>query len=302
MTTRREFLAGLAGIAALPLIMRSAAARGITAEDNLQTTSSEKEAATTYIFNQMMKRAEQEGWSSLPIGEVVGNLGMLLLGTQYVGGTLEGPGPEICRADLTGLDCVTFFENALCMARIFKRNDPSFEAFMRELTFTRYRDGKLTDYTSRLHYTSEWIANNVKKGVVLDITQQIGGEPFPVNVSFMSQHPQYYPALQESPAFVEKIAFIEKHINAGQFYYIPQKEIKAAQKQMKTGDIVAIATNKEGLDYSHTGLIHLDKKGKARFLHASLKKRKVYWDTELHQYVKSVKSNIGVTILRPLGV
>ncbi len=250
----------------------------------------------------MIKRAVQEGWPAQPMGELVGNLGMLMLGTKYVGGTLEGPGPEICRADLTGLDCVTFFENALCMARILKKGTPSFDAFMNELTFTRYRNGNLADYTSRLHYTSEWIANNAKKGVIQDVTRHMGGEPFPVQVNFMSQHPQYYPALMESPEFVEKIAAIEQQINAGQFFYIPLKDIKAAQSQMKTGDIVAIATNKEGLDYSHTGLIHLDKKGKARFLHASLKKKKVHWDTELHQYVKSVKSNIGVTILRPLEV
>lgn len=299
---RRQFLAGLTGIAAVPFLVRSAPAAGITSFEDIQTTDSDKEAATTYIFSQMMKQAEREGWAKLPIGELMGNLGMLLLGTKYEGGTLEGPGAEVCRADLTGLDCVTFFENALGMARILKKGTPTFDAFLRELTFTRYRGGALTDYTSRLHYTAEWIADNEAKGVVKDITMEIGGEPFPVHVDFMSKHPQYYPTLKESPDMVSKIATIEETINAKNFYYITPQNIRQAQKYMRTGDIIAIATNKAGLDYAHTGMIHLDKKGKVRFLHASLQKKKVHWDSELYQYIKSVKSHIGVTVVRPLEV
>lgn len=301
MTTRREFLAGLLGIAALPAVAAFAKAGRLSSEDELQTAS-EKEATTTYIYGQMVKRAVQERWTGLSIGLLMGNLGTLLVGTKYVGGTLEGAGPEVCRADFTGLDCVTFFENVLCMARVLKKGNAAFDAFMRELTLTRYRDGQLTDYTSRLHYTAEWITNNVQKGVVRDITAQIGGVPLPINVNFMSQHPEYYPALKDSPSMVATMAAIEQRINAQPLAYIPVKDIKSAQKQLQTGDIVAIATNKTGLDYSHTGMIYVDKKGKTRFLHASLKKKKVFLDTELHQYVKSVKSNIGVSVLRPLEV
>lgn len=299
---RRQFLAGLTGLAAAPLLLQYAHAAPFAVSDGIQTTDSDKEAATTYIFSQMLKQAEREGWSALPIGELMGNLGMLLLGTTYEGGTLEGPGPEVCRVDLTGLDCVTFFENVLCMARILKKGTPTFDAFVREVTFTRYRGGALTDYTSRLHYTAEWIADNEQKGVIKDITMEIGGEPFPLHVDFMSQHPQYYPALKDAPDMVSKIASIEEKINAKNFYYIPQKDIRQAQKFMRTGDIIAIATSKAGLDYAHTGMIHTDKKGKVRLLHASLQKKKVHWDNELYQYVKSVKSHIGVTIARPLEV
>lgn len=299
---RRQFLAGLTGLATVPLLLRSVSATAMADSDDIQTTNSDKEAATTYIFSQIMKQAEREGWAKLPMGELTGNLGMLMLGTKYEGGTLEGPGPEICRADLTGLDCVTFFENALGMARILKKGTPTFDAFLREITFTRYRGGNLTDYTSRLHYTAEWIADNEEKGVVKDITMEIGGEPFPLHVDFMSQHPQYYPALKDAPDMVSKIAAIEATINAKTFYYITPKNIRQAQKYMRTGDIIAIATSKAGLDYAHTGMINVDKKGRVRFLHASLQKKKVHWDNELYQYVKSVKSDIGVTVVRPLEI
>lgn len=298
---RRQFLTGLVGVAVVPFAARAyAMPRGI-ADGGVQDASGQ-DATTSYIFSQMIKQAKRDGWDKQPIGEVMGNLGMLLLGTKYEGGTLEGPGAEVCRANLTGLDCVTFFENVLCMARILKKGTTTFDAFMRELTYTRYRGGVLTDYTSRLHYTAEWIADNEHKGVVKDLTMEMGGEPFPLHVDFMSEHPQYYPALKDAPEVVQTIADIEKTINARQFYYIPQKDIKKAQKLFRTGDIVAIATDKKGLDYAHTGMIVVDKKNKARLLHASLQKKKVYYDTELYKYVQSVKSHIGVSIVRPLSV
>lgn len=298
---RRQFLANLAGIAAVPFATRAYAMPRGVADDGVQSAS-EQDATTSYIFSQMVKQAKHDGWDKQPIGELMGNLGMLLLGTKYEGGTLEGPGAEVCRANLTGLDCVTFFENVLCMARVLQKGTPTFEAFIQELTYTRYRGGILTDYTSRLHYTAEWIANNEQKGVVKDLTMEMGGEPFPLHVDFMSEHPQYYPALKDSPQVVQTIAEIEKTINAQKFYYIPQQNIKKAQQFFRTGDIVAIATNKKGLDYAHTGMIVVDKKNKARLLHASLQKKKVHYDTELYKYVQSVKSHIGVSIVRPLGI
>lgn len=298
---RRQFLAGLTGIAAVPFATRAFAMPRPLA-DELQEATTDQNATTMYIFSQMVRHAERDGWNKQPIGELMGNLGMLLLGTKYEGGTLEGPGPEVCRANLTGLDCVTFFENVLCMARILKKGKTSFNDFMQELTYTRYRGGNLTDYTSRLHYTADWITDNEHKGVVKDLTMEMGGEVFPVHVNFMSEHPQYYPALKDAPELVQTIAAIEKNINARQFYYIPQKEIKKAQKFFRTGDIVAIATDKQGLDYAHTGMIVVDKKNKARFLHASLQKKKVHYDTELYKYVQSVKSHIGVSIVRPLDI
>ena len=260
----------------------------------------EKEARTREVFLRIIKKALKEEWESYPIGECMGKIASLFIGTDYVGGTLEGKGPEICRVDLTGLDCVTFFENVLCMARILKMGKTSFDDFLAELTFTRYRKGILTDYTSRLHYTSDWIHDNQEKRVVKDVTGELGGEGYPIRLSFMSENPGYYKALREFPEFIETIAEIEKEINKRKHWYIPRKEIKSMQKRLETGDIIAVATNKKGLDYSHTGLVFRDEKNKIRFLHASSAKKEVLLDVQLHKYIKSVETNTGITIARPL--
>ena len=268
---------------------------------NWQVDSGEEERNRD-IFTRIIRRARDEGWASSPMGECIGKIAEFFIGTDYVGETLEAKGPEICRVDLTGLDCVTLYENALCLARVLKKGESSYADFIAELTFTRYRKGILTDYTSRLHYTSDWIYDNERKKIVKNITRDLGGEEFAVRVSFMSENPGFYSALREFPEFIGKIAEIEKEINRRKHWIIPAEKIKEMQGLLQTGDIIAIATEKEGLDYSHTGLAFRDKKRKIRLLHASSEKKKVLLDTELVTYIQSGKTHSGITVARPLEV
>ena len=261
-----------------------------------------KESRTRETFRKIIKQAKGEEWRSLPIGECMGNIGLLFVGTEYVAGTLEGEGPEACRVDLTGLDCITFFENVLCISRILKKDKTSFDDFKDEIIFTRYREGILTDYTSRLHYTSDWIYDNEKKKVVRNITKEIVGEEFPFKVSFMSKNPHFYQSLKEFPEFIETIAMLEKEINTRKHWYIPKSKIREAQKHIQTGDIIALATDKEGLDYGHAGLAYRDERGKMRFLHASQRKKEVLLDAELYKYTQSIEAHIGITVARPSEV
>lgn len=258
-------------------------------------------ATTRYIFSQAMKRAHAEHWNKKSIGELMGQLGMLLVGTPYVGGTLEGAGPEVCRIDLTGLDCVTFFENVLDMARVIKKKKNKYEDLIQEVTFTRYRGGVLGDYTSRLHYTSDWLINNVEKNVVRDINVTLNGIPFEKNLFFMSKNPKYYKPLQENPTMVQTMAGIESKLNATTLLYVPKEAIREIEPKLQTGDIVAIATSKDGLDYAHTGMIYVDA-GQAKFLHASLTKKKVILDTTISEYVNNVRTHTGITVVRPVEV
>jgi len=306
---RREFFSLAAGMGASMFLLRPQFTSFLSKHENVYgsrekalITAQNKESRTRETFQKIIKQAQAEEWGSLPIGECMGNIGLLFVGTEYVAGTLEGEGPEACRVDLTGLDCVTFFENVLCISRILKKDKTSFDDFKHEIIFTRYREGILTDYTSRLHYTSDWIYDNEKKKVVRNITKEIGGEEFPFKVSFMSKNPHFYQSLKEFPEFIETIAMLEKDINKHKHWYIPKSKIKEAQKHIQTGDIIALATDKEGLDYGHTGLAYRDERGKIRFLHASQRKKKVLLDTELCEYIQSIETHVGITVARPLEV
>jgi hypothetical protein len=238
--------------------------------------------------------------SNSEIGDLVVKVAKNFVGLPYLGGTLEGE-PEFCRNNFEGLDCVTFFENSLNLARMIRAGDFLQDNFPDYLLQTRYKNGIISDYSSRLHYTSDWILQNTANGIVENISDKLKGVPTQFNLSFMSQNPKYYSALKEHPELIETISQIEKNINTKSFSIIPKSKIKKIESSLKNGDIIAIATSKKGLDYSHLGIICVDEKGLRRLMHASSSKKKVVIDTTLSVYISKIKSDIGITVLRPLN-
>lgn len=250
----------------------------------------------------LVDRIYKNKMEKAPIGDLIAFIGLNLIDTPYVGGTLDNNPVEKCVVNWHGLDCVTFFENCLDLARIVKKGSKSADDLIAEITFTRYRDGKLDGYLSRLHYTADWIANNEKKNVVENITKKLGGIVFPLKLDFMSKNFNLYPALKSNKDEVSKVIEIEEKINELKRYYIPSNKVKNIESKIKSGDIIAIATSKAGLDYSHTGLAYRDEKKTLRFLHASSKLKKVTLDQRLSDYLSGNRSTIGVTIVRPKEV
>lgn len=265
---------------------------------NISIASNETER----IFKQMVDKARLENWETMPIGLLVVKIAESFLGTPYVANTLEGEGGEICRLNLAGLDCVTFFEDSLCLARILKKGKYEFQDYINELTYVRYRHGKIQGYASRLHYTSDWIFDNVNKGVIRDVTKSLGGEQVHFDTYFMTKNNVYYDALKGNPGLIDDIASIEDKIKTRASYVLPKDKIKKEQANLNSGDIIAITTAVPGLDYSHTGLIAIDDKFKPRFLHASSTKREVTLDVTIGEYIAGVKNDTGITVLRPLEV
>lgn len=220
------------------------------------------------------------------------------LGVPYVGKTLEYE-PERLIVNLREMDCMTFVENVLALAEASASGTPSWQTYLEKLQQIRYRDGKIEDYTSRLHYTSDWIYENEKKGLIADITKEIGGVPLAMDVSFVSTHPESYMQLQSHPEYIAVMAKKEKEINSRQYYYIPKEEIDKQEAQIRTGDIVCFVTSIKGLDISHVGIIH--KEGdKMTFIHASSGKKRVIINEEsLQDYVLGIKKSKGIMVLRP---
>lgn len=242
--------------------------------------------------------ARDSSWLRLPLGSLMTRLGRELLGTPYVGGTLEGDGPEVCRLRLDGLDCVTFFETVLNLARNLKLGISGYERLRDSIVRTRYRAGRLDGYTSRLHYTTEWILDNAAKGIVTDISQQLGGRPVQMKLDFMSTHPQYYPALRENASAVQRIAEIEQRLQSKTMHVIPREKIAAIESDLRDGDIVAIMTSKKGLDYAHTGIVVREGR-RARLMHASSTKKQVILDGYLADVVARVDTWTGISVARP---
>ena len=256
------------------------------------------------IFDRILKKATAEEWAKLPIGQCMGKIAKEFEGTPYVGFTLElSKDQEVCAVNLVGLDCVTFFEDTLDFARMLKHGGTTPDDLLKEVTFTRYRDGKLGDFTSRLHYTTDWFVNNEKKKVVELLAPKLpGAQPFTQKVGIMSQKPKNYRQLVAHPEFIPKIKEYEDQINARSLEYLPMDKIAAAESLMQTGDIVGVCENEPGIDIGHTGLIYRTEDGVAHFMDASSLRRnmKVTIDPEISKALDWSRKLTGIMLARPL--
>ncbi len=256
------------------------------------------------VFNRIVSRAVDSKWCALPIGELMGNIAKELEGTNYVGGTLDlSPDREVCTVDLNALDCVTFFETTLAFARMLKKGGRTADALLTEVSFTRYRNGAPGDYSTRLHYTTDWFVDNKKKHVVKLLSNLPGSEPFQQKVDFMASHPSSYPQLVAHPEMISIIKRQEEAINRHSLKFLPMNKIAAIESLLKTGDIVGVCTNQTGLDIVHTGLVLRDNEGVAHFMDASSKKSSMKVTIEpgpISQALKWSKNLTGIMLARPL--
>lgn len=246
-------------------------------EQILQLFSAEKNAATA---------------------DLIIKVGTFFKETPYVAHTLETE-PEQLIVNLRELDCTTFAENCLAIARTIKSKNPSFEQFTKELQYMRYHNGKINGYTSRIHYFSDWIFENNKKKLITDISKEIANIPYSLQVNFMSTHPKSYVQLKDS-TLIPVIAGQEQEISKRKMYFIPEEKIAAFEMSLQDGDIAGITTSIKGMDISHVVILQRVA-GRMHILHASQTANKVILSEEtLEDYLKNSKSATGIMVARPL--
>ena len=250
------------------------------------------------IFDQSIRRARAEGVDSLPIGERIVAVGRWFVGADYIPGTLE-IAPERLVVNLEQLDCVTYVESVLAIARVLGRPAPTFDRYLHELRTIRYRQGELDGYASRLHYFSEWIADNARLGIVSDITAELGGVALDERIDFMSANRDLYPALR-SDDVLELIRGVEESVSNLDSYYIPKDRIAKVAPQIKDGDIIAATSAIEGLDVAHTGFaVWID--GALHFMNAPLVGRSVeISELPLAERMQRISEQDGIMVARPL--
>ncbi len=241
--------------------------------------------------------------SELPFNDLIIESAKYFLGTPYVAGTLENEsGDEELVINLREMDCTTFVEYVLALSRTLKLTDSDVDDFANNLRQIRYRDGRIDGYANRLHYFTDWLYENDKNGIIKDLSQESGGIPFPVQLSFMSSHPDSYATLKRNPQLLREIAAIEKDINKHSYFYLPEDKLTSYMPFLQNGDIVAFTTRIEGLDVTHLGFIYQEG-GKTTFIHASTNGMKVIVNEEsIADYVKRYKNTSGILIARPLPV
>ncbi|MGE5456863.1 MAG: N-acetylmuramoyl-L-alanine amidase-like domain-containing protein [Methanococcaceae archaeon] len=239
--------------------------------------------------------------NALPVNDVVAEIGKSFLGLDYEAHTLETPGNEQLVIHLTGLDCTTFLENALVLSRCIKSGKTSFENYQHELKNVRYRQGKIDNYPSRLHYFTDWIFDNQAKGIVKDVTAEIGGKPYDKKVSFMTANRKEYTQISSNDKFFAEIKAQEEAINTRKHFYIPKEEVKNFESKIGNGYLIAITTSMKGMDVAHVGIAVRLEDGRIHFMHAPITGAKVQiTEKPLADYLMKSKSHTGIIVIQPL--
>lgn len=226
-----------------------------------------------------------------------------LKGIPYVAHTLEINKKEKLVINLRQLDCTTYVENVVALSMCMNEKKYTFKSFCDNLKKIRYRDDSQPHYTQRLHYFTDWIENNTKKGICKEI--QSPTPPFTntqrINVFYMSENPSKYKMLKENPKYIPTIRKTEQNINQKTYRYIPKTEVKntnIVRRTIQDGDIIATTTSLKGLDIQHIGFAIWHKDGLHMLNASSLHHKVVEEPMTLYNYLQKQKTMTGIRIIR----
>lgn len=224
------------------------------------------------------------------------------LGTPYVAHTLDRNKTEQLVINTAELDCTTYVENVMALTLCTTRGEKRFHDFCRQLQKLRYANGNVS-YFSRLHYFTSWIEDNEHMGFVTKV--QTNKAPFTaiqkLNIYYMSKNFKSYAMLRDYPKCPQEIIATEKSLTGRTYRYIPKGSIvntKLMRQTIHDGDIIAILTNKKGLDTSHIGIAVWHKDGLHLLNASQIHKKVVEEPMTLRTYMQKHPSQTGIRVCR----
>ena len=249
------------------------------------------------IVRTFFRSVREDGSEDGSISEHIVKVGFHFIGAPYEENTLERQGPEELVVNLRAFDCVTLIENVIVLARLGRTGRSSLRDFTDELERIRYRGGRRNGYASRLHYFTDWLLDNERRGIIRDVTRELGGRPFRKDFHAMTDRREQIPPLLDADAF-RRMRMVEAVCSSRTFHYIPKTHAMEMEKRIENGDIIAITTDLEGIDVRHVGIAVRGRRG-PHLLHASRKAGKVVLSgTTLRRYLLSHRARTGIIVGR----
>ena len=275
-------------------------------------------------FVSLRLKFKQQKWQESELGDRIQSIAEQFLGEPYQANLLEKSSTEQSFISLYQFDCVLFLETVLALTTVLSKNSDNTEALLsiqpsptlsisqaeselfKMIERYRYRDGRIDGYCSRLHYFSDWILDNQRRGNLEPIVQDSGSTPLTRPLNFMSNNWQKYPPLVKNPALRDCISQSEINISnqlkTGVLRYIPTQELRSQESKLRSGDLVGIVTNMNGLDVTHSGFLYRkDSRSRPGLLHASIRSG-IKISADLERYVIGVEGAIGIVVSRPVLV
>jgi hypothetical protein len=259
-------------------------------------------------FNRLVARAKAENWKSLPIGQRTAAIGSSLVGTRYKHFTLEIDNHiEAPSANFQGMDCWTFFEISLAFARMLNEPEENWtpERLLHYIETDRYRGGVCTgEYLSRLHYLEDWLHDNEQRGLIEDLTRDLGGISVPHSAREMTVGWRHYRYLAANRSLLGPLAQMEARVSSRPLFEIAKNHVAGIEPKLQSGDIIGIISRDRSHLYStsHVGLALRTNDGVLHFLHASAPNNygRVVVDSRLASYLNRYRTDSGILVARPL--
>ena len=135
---------------------------------------------------------------------------------------------EVFTASPEGFDCVTYIETIVALARA-----SDFDGFSDSLRHIRYHRGRIA-WSSRNHYTTDWIRNNLREGILSPIS------------------------LRAIPTITkQRVLNVVKGLPAREvrMKWLPKAGFPRLGPRLKTGDLIFFISTRKNLDVFHGGIV-----------------------------------------------
>jgi hypothetical protein len=176
---------------------------------------------------------------------------------------------EVFTASFAGLDCVTYIETVLALARA-----DSVEDFVGWLRKIRYDRGRI-EWKSRNHYMTAWIRNNERQGVIRPVSAP--------DAPIVSK---------------ERVLSVVPGLAAQQtrLRCVPKAAMSRLEPHLQSGDLIFFVSTRKNLDVFHAGIIARD--GEEVFLRHASRSQGVVVEQALGEFLKANRM-AGVIAMRP---
>ena len=114
---------------------------------------------------------------------------------------------------------------------------------LRFIELDRYRGGECTgDYLSRLHYLEDWLDDNDRRGLVDDLTRNLGGVSVSHSAREMSVGWRHYRYLEANRRLLRPLGQMEARVSSHPLYMIPNSRVAGIESKFRDGDIIGIVS------------------------------------------------------------
>jgi hypothetical protein len=232
-------------------------------------------------------------------GALVARAGLAELGKPYYDPPTP-PGPETLVIRLEDFQCVSLVESSVALARCIALEHADEACFVHEMEASRYRGGVADGFASKLHYFSEWISDNAKRGRLRDVTAALGGVPLAYTFDFMTRHRWRYPPLEDA-AVLAQLQAVESRLSGSPTMVVTKEGVAKAERALQTGDILGMTGTMPGILVTHAALVVRGLDGVTRLLHASsYHGRVILGQGDIVDYVRRRPERLGFIAARPL--